>query len=48
MKIFTGSGECASVDWTLAGLSMPAWVLGAMAVFCLSSITSIWMKPVDH
>jgi disulfide bond formation protein DsbB len=48
MKIFTGSGECASVDWTLAGLSMPAWVLGAMAVFCLSSVGSMWMKPVDH
>ena len=48
MKIFTGSGECASVDWTLAGLNMPAWVLGAMAVFCLSSVGSMWMKSVDH
>jgi disulfide bond formation protein DsbB len=25
--IFTGSGECAEIDWTLLGLSMPAWVL---------------------
>ena len=25
--IFTGSGECASIDWVLLGLSMPAWVL---------------------
>ncbi len=25
--IFSGSGECASVDWQLLGLSMPAWVL---------------------
>lgn len=25
--IFEGSGECAVVDWTFAGLSMPAWVL---------------------
>ena len=48
MKIFTGSGECASVDWTLAGLNMPAWVLGAMVVFCLSSVGSMWMKSVDH
>lgn len=26
-KVLTGSGECASVDWTLFGLSMPAWTL---------------------
>ncbi len=28
--IFEGSGECAVVDWTFAGLSMPAWVLIAL------------------
>jgi disulfide bond formation protein DsbB len=26
-KVLTGSGECAKVDWTLLGLSMPGWVL---------------------
>jgi disulfide bond formation protein DsbB len=36
--IFSGSGECATVDWTFLGLSMPAWVfiwfvaLGVLAV----------------
>jgi disulfide bond formation protein DsbB len=25
--VFTGSGECASIDWSLLGLSMPMWVL---------------------
>ncbi len=25
--VFSGSGECAEVDWTLLGLSMPAWTL---------------------
>lgn len=25
--IFSGSGECASSDWSFLGLSMPAWVL---------------------
>lgn len=25
--VFYGSGECAKVDWTLAGLSMPWWTL---------------------
>ena len=29
--IFTGSGECATVDWQLLGLSMPAWVLICLA-----------------
>lgn len=26
-KVLTGSGECANVDWSLFGLSMPAWSL---------------------
>lgn len=26
-KVFSGSGECADVDWAFLGLSMPAWVL---------------------
>jgi disulfide bond formation protein DsbB len=30
--IFTGSGECASIDWVLLGLSMPAWVLIATGI----------------
>lgn len=29
-KVFTGSGECGKVDWTLLGLSMPWWVLFAL------------------
>ena len=38
-KVLTGSGECAMVDWTFLGLSMPAWtlawfvVLGAWAAY---------------
>jgi disulfide bond formation protein DsbB len=37
--VFTGSGDCAEVDWSFLGLSMPAWVLlfmvalGAAAVW---------------
>ncbi len=36
--VFTGSGECANVNWSFLGLSMPAWVaiwfvgLGALVV----------------
>lgn len=26
-KVLEGSGECAKVDWTFLGLSMPAWTL---------------------
>ena len=26
-EVFYGSGECAQVDWTFAGLSMPWWTL---------------------
>lgn len=25
--VFSGSGECAEVDWSFLGLSMPAWTL---------------------
>jgi disulfide bond formation protein DsbB len=28
--VFTGSGECAAIDWQFVGLSMPAWVLIAV------------------
>ena len=37
--VLTGSGECANVDWTFLGLSMPEWslawfvVLGAWAAY---------------
>jgi disulfide bond formation protein DsbB len=30
--IFTGSGECAEIDWQFLGLSMPAWVLISVLV----------------
>ena len=26
-EVFYGSGECAQIDWTFAGLSMPWWTL---------------------
>jgi disulfide bond formation protein DsbB len=38
-EVLTGSGECADVDWTFLGLSMPAWslagfiLLGAWALY---------------
>jgi protein dithiol:quinone oxidoreductase len=35
VKVLTGSGECAKVDWRLLGLAMPAWVL--IAALCLGA-----------
>jgi disulfide bond formation protein DsbB len=37
--IFTGSGECATIDWSFLGLSMPAWVL--IAVACIGAF-GVW------
>jgi disulfide bond formation protein DsbB len=34
--VCTGSGECAVVDWTFLGLSMPAWVLVAIVALALA------------
>lgn len=40
-RVFTGSGECALVDWTFLGLSMPEWslawflLLGAWAALAM-------------
>lgn len=37
--VFKGSGECAELDWSFLGLSMPAWVL--IAVLGLG-VVGIW------
>lgn len=39
--IFKGSGECAKVDWSFLGLSMPGWLLlifGIMFAACLARL----------
>lgn len=40
--VLSGSGECASVDWSLVGLSMPAWVLIAVACVGVFGIWNNW------
>lgn len=37
-KVFTGSGECAKVDWTFLALSMPEWTLGWFVLFALGAL----------
>jgi protein dithiol:quinone oxidoreductase len=35
VKVLSGSGECAKIDWRFLGLAMPAWVL--IAALCLGA-----------
>lgn len=37
-KVLTGGGECAKIDWSLLGLSMPAWVLIAVVTLAVVGI----------
>ena len=38
----TGTGDCAKVDWSLLGLSMPAWVLACFAFLAALSLAQYW------
>lgn len=40
-KVFLGSGECATADWMLLGLSMPAWLLVFFITMMVASIALI-------
>jgi disulfide bond formation protein DsbB len=42
-KVLTGSGECAQINWTLLGLSMPWWVLFACAGL---GLWTIWVNLI--
>jgi len=37
--IFTGSGECASIDWSFLGLTMPTWVVISVTII---GVAGIW------
>lgn len=39
MKVLSGSGECAKIDWRFLGLAMPAWVLISAAVL---GVFGVW------
>jgi disulfide bond formation protein DsbB len=40
--VLSGSGECANVDWSFLGLSMPAWVVIAMLVLGGFAVWNNW------
>ena len=42
--IFTSSGECAVVNWTFLGLSMPAWVLIWFVALGALAIVANWAR----
>jgi len=41
-EVLTGSGECAKVDWTLLGFSMPAWTLVLFIGFGIIGLWGNW------
>jgi len=42
--ILTGSGECAKVDWTWLGLSMPGWTLVCFVLLGLGALYAGFRK----
>lgn len=40
--ILRGSGECAEVQWTLFGLSIPAWTLLAFIIMALAGLSQLF------
>lgn len=43
--MFTGTGECAQINWTFVGLSMAEWTLIMFVVFALVSIWQLTHNP---
>ena len=39
-KIFTGTGSCSKVDWTMMGLSIPEW---ALVWFVIFAVAAAWL-----
>ncbi|MDD5274922.1 MAG: disulfide bond formation protein B [Methylovulum sp.] len=40
--MLSGTGDCAEVNWTLLGFSMPAWTLLAFLMLATLSIVQFW------
>lgn len=41
-EVLTGSGECARVDWTMLGFSMPEWTLSLFIVLGVAGVIGNW------
>jgi disulfide bond formation protein DsbB len=44
-QVFQGSGECAKVDWTLLGLSLPMWTLMLFVGLLLAALVQLVRRP---
>ena len=44
-EVLTGSGECAKVDWTLLGFSMPQWTLLLFVGLVIVGLWGNWRLP---
>jgi disulfide bond formation protein DsbB len=45
--VFTGSGECAEVNWSFLGLSMPAWVFLWFVALAGLLVVANWTRVRD-
>jgi disulfide bond formation protein DsbB len=43
--VLTGSGECANVDWSFLGLSMPAWSLAWFVLLASWVLATMFRAP---
>jgi disulfide bond formation protein DsbB len=39
-KVLAGSGECAEVNWTFAGFSMPEWTLLCFVLLAIGALAA--------
>jgi disulfide bond formation protein DsbB len=42
--MLSGTGDCAKVDWTFLGMSMPAWTLVAFLLLATLSLLQYWNR----
>jgi disulfide bond formation protein DsbB len=47
-QVFTGSGECAEVQWQLLGFSMPEWMVLVFAVMVVICIKLLFAKERNY
>ncbi|CAA9892903.1 Disulfide bond formation protein B [Candidatus Methylobacter favarea] len=46
--MLSGTGDCAKVDWTLFGFSMPAWTLAAFLMLATLSLLQILNRETNQ
>lgn len=47
-RAFTGSGECAEINWSLLGLSMPGWALIWFVLLGVFGVYMNWRHETDY